>query len=105
MAYSRFSRFSRGSGARIIPEKGGTTAQSAQSQVEALARQLADQIIRERDAAAQRARLGRIYTRFDHHNDVLPNNIETVTRGLFSGNTGSLTTMFTSSLLTLAQKS
>jgi hypothetical protein len=84
-------------------DRGGN--RGGRSQLENLARQLADQIIRERDAAAQRARLGRIYTRFDHHNDVLPNNIETVTRGLFSGNTGSLTMMYTSSLLTLAQKS
>jgi len=104
MAYSRFSRFSRGSGARVIPQPGATTATSAQSQVEALARQLADQIIRERDSAKQRARLGRIFTNFDATDDILPNNIETVTRGLFTGNTGSLVTMFTSSLLTATQK-
>ena len=36
--------------------------------------------------------------------DILPNNIETVTRGLFSGNTGSLVDMYTSSLLTDTQK-
>ena len=77
---------------------------SATGQVEALARQLANQIIREREAAASRAKLGRIYTRFDASDDVLPNNVETVTRGLFFGNTGSLTTMFTSSLLTATQK-
>ena len=90
---------------RLAPRRDRGGNRGGRSQLENLARQLADQIIRERDAAAQRARLGRIYTRFDHHNDVLPNNIETVTRGLFSGNTGSLTQMFTSSLLTTAQKS
>ena len=104
MAYSRFSRFSRGSAARLTPQRGATTATSAQSQVEALARQLADQIIRERDAAKQRARLGRIFTTFDATDDVLPNNIETVTRGLFTGNTGSFVDMYTSSLLTATQK-
>ncbi len=77
---------------------------SATSQVESLARQLADQIIREREQAKARQRLGRIFTSFDATDDVLPNNIETVTRGLFAGNTGSLTTMFTSSNLTATQK-
>lgn len=76
------------------------------NQVESLARQLADSIIRERDAARQRTRLGRIYTNFDAVEDVLPNNVETLTRGLFSGNTGSLTQgMFTSSTATAIQKS
>ena len=77
---------------------------SATSQVESLARQLADQIIRQREQAKARQRLGRIYTNFDPTDDVLPNNIETVTRGLFAGNTGSLTSMFTSSNLTATQK-
>ena len=77
---------------------------SATSQVEQLARQLADQIVRQREQAKARQRLGRIFTRFDAADDVLPNNVETVTRGLFAGNTGSLVTMFTSSLLTATQK-
>ena len=77
---------------------------SATSQVESLARQLANQIIRERERAKARQRLGRIFTRFDATDDILPNNVETVTRGLFSGNTGSLVSMFTSSLLTSTQK-
>ena len=77
---------------------------SATSQVESLARQLANQIIRERDAAKRRQRLGRIYTRFDATDDILPNNVEIVTRGLFANNTGSLVSMFTSSNLTATQK-
>jgi len=75
-----------------------------QGQIEQLARQMAEQILRERDAAAQRARLGRIFTQFDSTNDVLPNNVETVTRGLFSGNTGSLINMFFNSNLTATQQ-
>ena len=73
------------------------------NQVETLARQLADRIIRERERARSRLRLGRIFTTFDTVDDVLPNNIETVTRGLFSGNTGSLTSFFTSSTATNIQ--
>ena len=76
----------------------------ATSQVESLARQLADQILRQREQARARERLGRIFTRFDATDDILPNNVETVTRGLFAGNTGSLVNMFTSSLLTSVQK-
>ena len=47
------------------------------------------------------------YTAFDMNQttgDVRSNQQETVTKGLFAGNTGSLTTMFTSSLLTTTQK-
>jgi hypothetical protein len=78
---------------------------SATSQVENLARQMANQIIRERERAKQRQKLGRIFTNFDPTDDILPNNVEIVTRGLFAGNTGSLTTMFTSSNLSTTQKS
>ena len=78
---------------------------AATQQVESLARQLADQIIREREQAKARQRMGRIFTTFDSTDDILPNNIEIVTKGLFAGNTGSLTNMYTSSLLTSAQKS
>ena len=77
---------------------------AATSQVENLARQMANQIIRERERAKARQKLGRIFTTFDPTDDVLPNNVETVTRGLFAGNTGSLTTMFTSSNLSATQK-
>lgn len=77
---------------------------NATTQVETLARQLADQIIREREQAKARQRLGRIFTPFDPTDDILPNNVETVTRGLFAGNTGSLTLMYTSSNLTATQK-
>jgi hypothetical protein len=45
-----------------------------------------------------------IYTAFDPVNDILTDVQEEVTRGLFSNNTGSLVTMFTSSLLTATQK-
>jgi len=101
VSYRRRSAIPRFRGPRVSPVRG---AGGGRSQIESLARSLADRIIRERDAAAQRARLGRIYTQFDHHNDILPNNVETVTRGLFAGNTGSLVEMFTSSLLTATQK-
>jgi hypothetical protein len=76
---------------------------NATSQVETLARQLADQIVRERDSARSRIRSGKIFSTFDSVDDILPNNVETVTRGLFSNNTGSLTSFFTSSVATSIQ--
>jgi len=78
---------------------------AAVSQVQALARQLADQIIAERDAAALAAATGRVYTTFDTANDILSNNVSTVTTGLFSGNTGSLIAMATQSGQTSIQES
>jgi len=101
---SNFSRYSRTSRVSRYSRSRAPRGRSATSQVEQLARQMANQIIREREQAKARQRLGRIFTDFDATDDILPNNVETVTRGLFAGNTGSLTTMFTSSLLTATQK-
>ena len=72
--------------------------------VEQQARQLANEIIAERDAERRIARLGKVYTRFDEVDDVLANNVETVTRGLFSGNVASLTNMSKASLTATQQR-
>ena len=86
----------------VSPVRGGG---AVNQQVMSLARNLANNIIRQRELANRRARLGRIYTSFDPVDDILPNNQETVTRGIFSGNVGTLTGYFTSSTLTNAQQS
>jgi hypothetical protein len=99
--YGRSMRQSQGD-SPISPVRGGG---AVNQQVMSLARNLANNIIRQRELANRRARLGRIYTSFDPVDDILPNNQETVTRGLFSGNTGTLTGYFTSSTLTNAQQS
>ena len=99
--YGRSMRQSQGD-SPISPVRGGG---AVNQQVMSLARNLANNIIRQRELANRRARLGRIYTAFDPTDDILPNNQETVTRGLFSGNTGTLTGYFTSSTLTNAQQS
>ena len=85
---------------RAVPVR--STAPSRIS-VEDQARQLADSIIAERDAERRVSRLGKIYTRFDEVDDVLANNVETVTRGLFSGDVASLTTI-SKATLTAAQE-
>ena len=86
----------------VSPVRGGG---AVNQQVMSLARNLANNIIRQRELANRRARLGRIYTSFDPVDDILPNNQETVTRGIFSGNVGTLTGYFTSSTLRNAQQS
>jgi len=83
-----------------------TNSNAVTAQIETLARQLADQTIREREFALTRQRNGRIYTTFNSVDDILANNIETVTRGLFigtAGSTGSLLSFATSSTATAIQ--
>ena len=88
---------------QIIPGRLRARNNASTATVEAAARQLADRIIAERTAARQRSRNGRTYTNFDPTDDVLANNVETVTAGLFSGNTGSLLTFHVDSAATATQ--
>jgi hypothetical protein len=83
---------------------GETSNTSTTQQIQSLASQLANQIIREREIASRRARLGRVFTTFDPAEDVIPNQQETVTKALFSNNVGNLLTYFTSSTATATQK-
>jgi len=78
---------------------------AASAQLQQLARQLANQIVAERDAQKASAKTGRVYTMFDPSDDILSNNVATVTTGLFSGNTGSLIAMVSASGQTAAQAS
>jgi hypothetical protein len=87
------------------PRFGAQQAGTVSQQVSRLARQLADDIIREREQVSLRARNGRIFTPFQTPDDVLSNQVETVTKGLFSSNTGSMTNFYTSSTATTAQRS
>ena len=76
---------------------------SNQQLIQQQAQQLANEMIAEMQLAEQTAALGRIYTNFGA-GDIQGEYEEVVTKGLFTNNTGSLTTMFTSSLLTATQK-
>ena len=73
-------------------------------QVQQLAQQLANQIIAEREQSQILARNGRTYTKFDPVNDIIGNQTETVTAGLWSDNVASLETFFTSSTQTTTQR-
>ena len=94
----------------------GTTAERAATtstpstntlndQVQQLAQQLANEIIAEQQQAQILARNGRVFTKFDMLNDVVSNQIETVTGGVWSDSLASLTTYFTSSTQTNSQRS
>ena len=80
-----------------------TDPRRLQRLIKSQARALANRIIRERDLKSLRARFGRIFTSFDPA-DVIENQQETVTKGLWSGGLGNLVNMFTSSNQTVTQK-
>jgi len=77
-----------------------SAADSARGAIIREAQKLANQIVIERDALAQKTTTGKIYSRFDAGNDIITNRKETVTAGLWSGGTGELTTFHTSSAQT-----
>ena len=82
---------------------GGGSGPTTGQQIATAATNLANQILAEQQIAESVATNGRIYTTFGP-GDIQGEYEEIVTKGLFTGNTGSLTTMFTSSLLTATQK-
>ena len=73
-------------------------------QVTQLAQQLANEMIAQQQQSQLTARNGRTYTKFDMVNDVISNQTEVVTGGLWSDNVASLTTYFTSSAQTTSQR-
>ena len=73
-------------------------------EIERRARQIANQLIAQRERARLAARNGRIFTEFDLDTDVIPNQQEIVTRGLWPNNIGNQTNFYTSSLMSATQK-
>jgi hypothetical protein len=74
-------------------------------QVQQLATQLANQMVAEMQQSQIIARNGRTFTKFDTVSDIISNQTEIVTAGLWSDNVASLTTFFTSSTQTTSQRS
>ena len=91
--------FSQGAFSPLVSSVKPSTSQQIATQ----AQNLANQIIAEQQLAETVISNGRIFTTFGP-GDIQGEYEEIVTKGLFTGNTGSLTTMFTSSLLTATQK-
>jgi len=89
----------------------GTTSQTTNNstatvndQITILAQQMAAEMIAQQQQAQLLARNGRVYTKFDTVNDVISNQTEIVTAGLWSDNVAGLTTYFSSSAQTTTQK-
>ena len=83
----------------------GVQAQAAiNQQVQILAQQLANQMVAEMQQSQVLARNGRTYTKFDTVNDIISNQTEVVTAGMWSDGLASLTTHFTSSAQTTTQR-
>ena len=81
-----------------------STTAAVNDQITQLAQQLANEIIAQQQQAQLFTRNGRTYTKFDMVNDVISNQTEVVTGGLWSDNVASLTTYFTSSDQTISQR-
>ena len=73
-------------------------------QVQQLAQSLANQMVSEMRQTQIISRNGRTYTKFDAVNDIVSNQTEVVTAGLWSDNLAALTTYFTSSIETTSQR-
>ncbi len=83
---------------------GVTIANTTNEQVLALAQELANEIVAQQTQAQLLARSGRVFTKFDAVNDIVSNQIETVTGGVWSDGAAGLTTYFTSSNQTVTQR-
>jgi hypothetical protein len=88
------------------PAAAGTAAAATAvtQQVQQLAQQLANQMVAEMQQSQILARNGRVFTKFDTVNDIVSNQIEVVTAGVWSDGIASLTTFFTSSTQTNTQR-
>ena len=82
----------------------GTNQAQLQSELEARARALANEMVAQMARQSQVASSGRVFTRFDMASDVIENQKTFVTTGLFSGNAATMSVMYTSSLQTAASK-
>lgn len=85
------------------PAASGNATAQINEQVRNLAMQLANEMVAQRDTLEQAAQSGRTYTKFAG-SDVIRNQTETVTGGIWSDNLASLITYFTASTQTTSQR-
>lgn len=81
-----------------------TTASELEQAIQTRALALAQQIVANQNNQAQLAGSGRIFTPFNMSTDVVANQKTLVTTGLFAGNSGSIDTLFTSSVQSSTSK-
>jgi hypothetical protein len=89
---------------RMATAPGAGSSAAVSEQVQQLAQSLANQMIAEQQQSQLLSRNGRVYTKFDSVNDIVSNQTEVVTGGLWSDNVASLTTFFTASNATTSQR-
>jgi len=89
---------------RMATAPGAGSSSAVSEQVQQLAQSLANQMIAEQQQSQLLSRNGRVYTKFDSVNDIVSNQTEVVTGGLWSDNVASLTTFFTASNATTSQR-
>ena len=80
------------------------TSEDFSSAVEQRAQEIAERLLQERLQAIRQVNTGRIFTAFDTVNDVISNQKEVVTKGLWTGDRCVLRTFHTSSTQTSTQK-
>jgi hypothetical protein len=85
----------------LIP---GVREAQLQDEIQIRAQTIAREIVAQQSLQTTIAASGRIFTRFDVGTDVINNQKTLVTTGLFSGNVGTLSVMFTGSLQTSSSK-
>ena len=110
----KVSQLTPGQGAENAPgfaQPGDTAPQSInpndpgiQDQINALAELRAEEIIRDQQQARILARNGRTFTKFDATNDIIDNQTEVVTAGLWSDGIANLITHHTGSTQTTSQR-
>ena len=91
-----------------LPRQGSVPSinlSTVSANIQQLAQQLAAQMIAEQQQSQLLARNGRVFTKFDAVNDIVKNQTEVVTAGVWSDNIANLTTFFTSSTETNTQRS
>jgi hypothetical protein len=89
---------------QLLQNAAANTTAAVNDQVQQLAQQLADQMVADMQQSQMLTRNGRVFTKFDTVNDIVSNQTEVVTGGLWSDNVASLTTYFTSSTATTSQR-
>lgn len=81
-----------------------TTGADFAAAVEQRATEIAERLLRERLEALRRVNTGRVFTRFDPLSDVVENQKQIVTAGIWSGGIGTLEYFYTSSTAAAEQK-
>jgi len=86
------------------PDTGNSNSVDFASAVEQRAQEIAERLLQERLQAIRQVNTGRIFTAFDVVNDVVSNQKEVVTKGLWTGDKGVLQSFYTSSTQTSTQQ-